>query len=40
MPTESLVERVRAAWRCVECRRYRRTALTLGVLFLLSWALL
>lgn len=35
----TLVDRLRAAWACVECRFYRRTALALVALAALFWML-
>jgi hypothetical protein len=35
----TLVDRLRAAWACAECRLYRRTALALVALATLFWML-
>jgi hypothetical protein len=35
----TLVDRLRAAWACAECRFYRRTALALVALATLFWML-
>ncbi len=34
------IDRVRTAWGCAECRRYRRVALALSVAALCAWVLL
>ncbi len=35
----TVAERARTAWGCESCRRYRRTALVLGVLATVVWLL-
>jgi hypothetical protein len=35
-----LSERLRAAWTCRECRRYRRLALAFAALYVGSWLIL
>jgi hypothetical protein len=36
----SFHDRLRAAWACEECRLYRRAALALALLGVVSWMLL
>jgi hypothetical protein len=38
--TMTAIDRLRAAWQCAECRRYRRAALALSVAAVCAWLLL